>query len=193
MEAATVPETPAPTPAAPEPEPVPTDRPAENVIAEARSKQRKAESEAADLRKRLEALEDKDRTESERATKRAETAEAEAAELRSQTQRLERGGWLRSAATEAGFLDPDDAVAFTDVAEVEDAREAKAHVKKLAERKPHLLKPKDEGPPKPGLVIKAGETQTPAKPTGIDTTAEASMLATELAKFRNNWHSTTGE
>jgi hypothetical protein len=68
---------------------------------------------------------------------------------RTASPRSSEAGWVRSAAVEAGFLDPSDALPFIDLAEVETETQAKNAVKRLAEAKKHLLRSTEE---KPGLT-----------------------------------------
>lgn len=51
----------------------------------------------------------------------------------------DRAGLIRAAALKAKFADPDDAVAFADLEEIEDRHAAERVVSSLAKRKPHLL------------------------------------------------------
>lgn len=160
MEAPETPTAPPPQTEPPEPQ-EPTPPPEENLVGEAKRKQRQAEREAKELRERLDALEDKDRSEVEKAQKRAEDAEKRAQELEGRTKSLERGGWLQQAASEAGFTDPADAVAFANLDEIEDEPEAKRFVKNLAESKKHLLKPTDDVPREIGRVLQNGQPSDP--------------------------------
>lgn len=181
----------------PTPEPVTeverTDPPEANLVGEAKRKQRQAEKEAKDLRERLEALEDRDKSETERERKARERAEVERDELASRVQRLERGGWVRSAAAEAGFNDAEDAVAFADLADIESEAEAKRAVKSIASRKPHLLKPSDPTPPQIGKVLENGQPTSPSQPgvQGNDKDIEAAKsFAAELQKLSGGWVNT---
>jgi hypothetical protein len=170
-------ETPAPAvpPKAPNPpEPTPVTPPDQNLVGEAKRLQKKAEKEAADLRARVEELEDRDRTEAERLAKRAEQAERERDELQSRTKNLERGGWVRAAAKD--FHDPDDAVLRANLDELEDPKDAERFVKGLAKEKPHLVKPQDEGPANIAQVLNKGErissTQDPQRQEAAQRQAE---------------------
>lgn len=126
-------------PKEPKPEP-----PAENLIGEAKRKQQAAEKEAADLRAKVEALEQKDATELEKAVKRAEKAEGQVNELTGKVTKLEKGALVEKAAREARFHDPSDATAYIDLAGIEDEAGAKQAVEDLAKSKAHLIAPEGE-------------------------------------------------
>lgn len=176
-----------PVPDTPEPEPeAPKTPPDENLVGEAKRRQRKAEQEAEELRKRLETLEDRDKSETERERKARERAEKERDDLSSRLERLERGGWVRAAAQEAGFLDPEDAVANADLADIESEAEAKRAVKSIATRKPHYLKPSDPAPPQIGRVLENGQPTTPTQADEGDVKVAESMAA-ELKKLSGGW------
>jgi hypothetical protein len=171
------------------PEPERREPPDENLVGEAKRKQRAAEKEAAQLRERLEALEDKDRTETERAQKRAEAAEKEAKELRERTEKLEKGGWVRAAAAKANFHDPDDAVVRADLSDIDSEGAAQQFVKNLAKDKKHLVK--DESPP-PGIgqVLKNGEKPetTPQNAAQQAEVERATAMAAELKRLtESSW------
>lgn len=144
------------------PEPARTDPPEQNLVGEAKRKQKQAEKEARDLRERLEALEDRDKSETERERKAREKAEARAQELEGEVQSLKKGGWVRSAAKD--FNDPSDAVAMVDLADIDDESDAARAVKDLAKRKPHLVKAKEPTPPQIGRVAQDGQVQGGARP-----------------------------
>lgn len=166
-----------------------TEPPAENLIGEAKRKQKAAEKEAEALKDRLDALEDRDRSEVEKAQRRAEKAEKDAAEYESRAKNLERGGWLRSAAQAEGFNDPDDAVAFANLDDVEDQRAAKRVVKDLAASKPHLVKADDPTPPQIGRVLENGQpTTSSAKNSAQEAEVEqAKEFADTLKRLSGDW------
>lgn len=97
---------------------------------------------------RLKAIEDKDKSETERATAAAKDASEKlaAAEARLAEERI--GRIVERAASKMGFHDPDDAYRLIDrrAVEMDDDGEPKnvdALLKKLAEAKPHLVKTDD--------------------------------------------------
>lgn len=109
---------------------------------EVNTRAKKAEEELASIRDKLIALEDRDKSETERERAARERAEAKAEELFKQVTGLQKGSWVRSAALEVGFHDPEDAVTYLSgkLAGIEDEREAKKLVKRLAEDKKHLVR-----------------------------------------------------
>lgn len=128
-------------PASTEEQRVPLDR-FRSVTAE----NKELRSQLDELAKWKEEQEQAQLTELERERQAREKAEAAAAEAADRAQSLERGTWLRSAATAAGFADPDDAVALIGTAAAEDADTAARLVKELADKKPHLLNQAQSGP-----------------------------------------------
>lgn len=141
---------PAATADPPAPEPtetgrIPDDHPAARALA-------KANKEAEALRLKLQQLEDRDKSELQKLQDAVAERDAKLTEL----PRTVRSQVLRfaSAATQRGFLDPEDALAFmpTDV-DMADPVAVKAALDELAERKPHLVraqsKPKPTTRPKP--------------------------------------------
>ena len=154
------------TPAAPESPPA--DRPQENVVAEERRKREKAEQEAKEAREelnglstRLQQIEDRDKSEVERERSARERAEQERNTLTDRLTKLERGGWVRQAAQEASFVDPEDAVVHVDLSDIESERDAERAVKRLADRKKHLVQDEQRQPqvgqvPQPGQPRAAG-------------------------------------
>lgn len=95
-----------------------------------------------------------------------EKAEQQLAETAARATSLERSVWIRSAASAAGFADPEDAVALIGTDVVEDSDTAAELVKALAERKPHLLAGADSGPAPIGTPISQTPTQVPVDPDG---------------------------
>lgn len=109
---------------------------------EVNSRAKKAEDELASLRDKLIEFEDRDKSEVERERAARERAESQLTDLVGKVTALEKGAWVRSAAAELAFHDPEDAVTYlySKLAGVEDEREAKRLVKKLAENKKHLVR-----------------------------------------------------
>ncbi len=103
---------------------------------------KKAEEDLADLRSKLVEFEDRDKTEVERERAARERAESQLGELMGKVTSLEKGAWVRSAAAELNFHDPEDAVMHLQggLGKLEDAREAKRLVRKLAESREHLVR-----------------------------------------------------
>jgi chromosome segregation ATPase len=106
--------------------------------------------ELADARARLKEIEDKDKSETERAASRAQEAEAKlsAAEQRAADLALQMA--VERAARKLNFIDEDDAFRLLDRKAVEmDADGEPANVEKLlttlAKAKPHLVKDEDAG------------------------------------------------
>jgi chromosome segregation ATPase len=90
-----------------------------------RETQRKLENELKEMRDRLVEFEDRDKTELQRHQERAAKAETLVQQLSTKVTALEKGAWVRSAAAEFDFHDPEDAVVnLTDqLAGLEDQRE----------------------------------------------------------------------
>lgn len=114
------------------------------------------ESEAKDLRRRLEEREQADLSEQEKLARRAEQAELRAQELETRTTQMERSAWIRDAAQKHDFQDPGDAVALSAGAAISDEREAERAVRDLAKAKPHLIKPQEAAAPTVGRVLSNG-------------------------------------
>jgi hypothetical protein len=175
-------------------------------FAQANKKAKEAADRATTLQKQMDdlvaRLEERDQAglpELERERKRAEAlekriadAEKRADEADSRVQRETRKSLVLAAASKAGFDDPSDATRFPEIVnldDIEDPDQAERAVKKLAKAKPRLLK--DEGPNLPGRVLENGRTtDTAAKRQGGEVDqqqAEAQSIASELAKFSNQW------
>jgi hypothetical protein len=162
---------PSPPPPAPDPNAPTTPSgkaPDANLLAEAQRKQKAAEREAAEARKRVEELEDRDRTELERAQKKAADLEAQKAQAEAKAARLERNAWIRAAARAAGFHDPEDAVAHLSgqLEDLDTDAKAKKAVDDLAadESKSHLVGRRPE--PTPMGALPADGTTPGAEPPG---------------------------
>ncbi len=129
------PATPPAQPAAPAPDQtVPYDR-----FAEVNTRAQEAEAEAVRVRAELTTLQRSGMPELERA--RAELGDAQRTiqtltgqntTLAERVVDLERGGWVRAAATAASFHDPEDAVHRTDLATINSLQDAERHVQTLA-------------------------------------------------------------
>jgi hypothetical protein len=105
-------------------------------------------------------------TELERERQAREKAEQQLIETAARATSLERSAWIRTAALNSGFADPEDAVALigTDVAE--DADTAAQLVTALAEKKPHLLAAPESGPKPIGAPIAQTSAQVPVDSDG---------------------------
>jgi predicted phage tail protein len=150
-------------------------------------KARDAEKQIESLTARLEELETRDQSEVERERNKREQFESKSRELEQRLAVMERSTWLRSAAADAGFDDPEDAVAFINPASVESEDEAERAVKKLAKRKPKLLR--DTSPtPQIGQVLANGQRVDPAA-AQRDENAEAFMSQIRAAQDEDGWQS----
>jgi predicted RNase H-like nuclease (RuvC/YqgF family) len=107
---------------------------------------------------RLEELETRDQTELQRERNKRQQYERELSEMQERATRIERSGWLRDAAREAKFMDPEDAIAQIGTGEVEDYDDAITAVKQLAKRKPYMVRQEAAGP-KVGEVMRDGRRQ----------------------------------
>lgn len=135
--------------------------PRSRLTAEAKAR-REAERRAEEAEKKLREAEQKDLSDKERAEREAAEAKARADAAEQRATKLERQGWIRDAASAAGFVDAADAIAHIDVLEVDDDGKtprigdedaAKKAVDELAESRPHL-------------VGKAGQRQQIGRPGG---------------------------
>lgn len=159
---------------------------------EVNTRAKKAEEELASIRDKLIALEDRDKSETERERAARERAEAKAEELFAQVTGLQKGSWVRSAALEVGFHDPEDAVTYlsSKLAGIEDEREAKKLVKRLAEDKKHLVR-QEEKKERPTLSRVFGndqQQQGQQQPSPAQAAAQAELqfaegLRDQLKKF----------
>ena len=168
---------------------------------EVNSRAKHAEKELEDLRQRIVDFEERDKSEAERAQARAQRAEERLQQMQSTVTAMQKGAWVRSAATEMGFHDPEDAVAHLQekLVKLEDERDAKRMVKSLAQSKKHLVRgdePRDEKP-RIGRVFSGDERAQSGNGQRQALTREqavaqreaefAHSLADELNKFRSNW------
>jgi hypothetical protein len=172
---------------------------------EVNKRARQAEQELEDLRQKIIEFEDRDKSELDRAKDRASRAETALEQLSGKVTAMEKGAWVRSAAAELNFHDPEDAVAALNLATLEDERHARREVDKLAKRKEHLVRQqKKEERPAIGRVF-GGDQVTTATGTqqqqpqltaaqmAMRQNAEAELqfaesLKEQLNNFRSNWH-----
>jgi hypothetical protein len=133
-----------------------------------------AKRELADAKAKLQAIEDAQKTDLEKAQAAATAAEAKAKELRDRALRAE----IRAAAD--AFADPGDAPLFLDLAKYADGEidvdQLKADLKAVLEAKPHLAKAK-------AVAANLGQgVRTPAAPVDMRDATPAEFAA-ELAKY----------
>jgi hypothetical protein len=164
---------------------------------------KKLEGELEEMREKILEFEDRDKSELQRERDRAVRAETALEQLSGKVTSMEKGSWVRSAAAELNFHDPEDAVARIDLSKLEDEREALKAVKGLAKAKEHLVrKPQKETTrPQIGKLFGADNneggqrsdvTMTPAQAAAQAAAEEerqfAEGLREKLAQFKDNWH-----
>lgn len=143
---------------------LPDDHPAAKALA-------KANREAAELRQQLKQIEDRDKSELQKAHDALKEKEAALADLPKAVRRQVLG--FASKANAAGFLDPEDALAFLpDDVDLDDGNAVKVALDELAARKPHLVRktPTTRTRPKP---LKGDETPDGDEPKGKERAAAA--------------------
>lgn len=150
-----------PAPPAPSTEPPATDRlPDDHPAAKALAK---ANKEAETLRLKLQEIEDRDKTELDKLKDALAERESALADLpktvRTQVLRF------ASAANQAGFLDPEDALAFmAEDVDLSDSEAVKTALEDLASRKPHLVRATKKTPERP--KPKSGDEPDPTADGG---------------------------
>lgn len=143
-----------------------------------------AERKRADeLARKVAEFEDRDKSELDKATSKAERLEAAAKAATARAVKAE----VRAAAAE--FADPEDAAAFLDLAAYTsddgeiDTEAISADLDALLDRKPHLRRAAAEPPKKPSPKPDPGQgSRTPEPPTDFRT-ADRDAVAAELAKM----------
>jgi hypothetical protein len=194
-----------PEPADPEPTPEPEGDPAEpepdpegaDKLGDAgkkaldRMKAERAEAKKAaaaekkradDLARKVAEFEDRDKSELEKATSKAERLEAAAKAATARAVKAE----VRAAASE--FADPEDAAAFLDLAKYTsddgeiDTEAISADLTDLLERKPHLRRQAAEPQKKPAPKPDPSQGARPAEPPTDFRTVDRETLEVELAK-----------
>lgn len=169
----------APTPPAapaeqPEARTVPYDR-----FQQVNQQAREYKQQLEELGGRLQELEERDKSELERERSKREKTEQQNNELAQRLERLEKSSWVRAAALDAKFDDPDDATAFINLGEIENAQDAEKAVKALAKRKPRLLR--DESPaPQIGQVVQNGQPVTNGQPQQPEIDPNAAALLEQV-------------
>lgn len=178
--------------AAPPATPPPADPPAERTVpydrfAQVNEQKAAAQQQLEEMQQRLQELEDRDKSELDKERSKREQFEQQATEMSQQLQRMERSAWLRSAAAEAGFDDPEDAVAFINPGSVDSAEAAEKEVKKLAKRKPKLLR-ETTAAPQIGQVLANGQRVDASSPQA-DENAKAFAAQIAAAQETDGWQS----
>lgn len=172
---------------------------------EVNKRAKNAEQELSDLRSKIIEFEDRDKSEVERAKDRAQRAEAQLQEVMGKVTSLEKGAWVRSAAAELNFHDPEDAVSHLrdQLGGLEDSRDAKNLVKRLASSKKHLIREeKKEERPSLGRMFSGEQvpqdgqqSNRPLSPQQQAAERElefAKGLRDQLGRYRDNWHNAGG-
>lgn len=137
---------------------------------------------ADDLARQVQEFEDAQKSELEKATAKAERLEAAAKAATARAVRAE----VKAAAGE--FADPEDAVAFLDLAKYTsddgeiDAEAISGDLADLLERKPHLRRAAQEPQKKPVPRPDPSQGARPAEPPTDFRTADRETLQAELAK-----------
>jgi ElaB/YqjD/DUF883 family membrane-anchored ribosome-binding protein len=157
------------------------DAPAERTVpyerfAQVNKEARDAKDQMKALTDRLEELEAQGKSESEQERLKREKAEAKLAEMQADLQsrderlsRMEKSGWVRNAAAQANFANPDDAVAFAELDGLEEPKDAEKAIKDLAKQRPYLLRQDSPGQ-QLGQVVTDGR---PGAPQTVDPAAQA--------------------
>jgi hypothetical protein len=195
-----------PEPTDPEPAPEPTDDPVEpepeadpegadklgdagkKALEAMKAQRAEAKKTAAAEKKRADELarkvadfEDRDKSELEKATTKAEKLAEQAAKA------TKRAVLAEVKAAAAAFADPEDAAAFLDLTAYTsddgeiDTEAISADLDALLERKPHLRRPALEQPKKPAPKPDPGQGARPATPPTDFRNATRSELEAELA------------
>jgi hypothetical protein len=165
-------------------------------------KRKQAEDELSELRSKIVEFEDRDKSETERERAARLRAEEQLTSLQTEVTSLKKGSWVRSAAAEFNFFDPEDAVAHLggQLADLEDQREARKVVERLAKQKEHLVRSEKQKPrPEIGKVYEqqAGNggqqgTISPQQAAAMSRAQQeqefAEGLAQELGKFTQGWY-----
>lgn len=171
---------------------------------EVNKRAKQAEQELSDLRNKIIEFEDRDKSEVERAKDRAQRAESQLEQLMGKVTSLEKGAWVRSAAAELNFHDPEDAVQHLreSLGGLDDQRDAKRLVQKLAQTKKHLIREEKKEDRRPIAQMFTGEqvqqtqaggqAKTPNQVAAERELEFAQGLSQQLARFRDGWHHAGG-
>lgn len=163
-----------------------------------------AEQRLAELNERLLEFEDRDKSEVERERAARTRAETQLTDLMGKVTALEKGAWVRSAAAELNFHDPEDAMSHLrdKLAGLEDERDAKRLVQSLAKTKKHLVR-EEKQQERPSLSqVFSGQGVNQQTPSGQQKTPQqmaaerelrfAEGLRDQLGQFRDGWHHAGG-
>lgn len=168
---------------------------------------KKLEDEVSEMRNKLIEFEDRDKSEVERERAARERAESQLTQLVTKVTSLEKGAWVRSAAAEMNFHDPEDAVTHLHdkLAALEDQREAKRLVEKLAKSKDHLVRQAEKKKERPAISqVFAGDQSQQQPPQRVNAQQRAAEeeqrfaegLREQLSKFlpenSDNWYDAGG-
>ncbi|MFF4536550.1 hypothetical protein [Streptomyces aureus] len=138
---------------------------------------------ADDLARKVAEFEDRDKSELEKATTKAERLEAAAAKATARAVKAE----VKAAAAE--FADPEDAAAFLDLSTYTsddgeiDTEAISADLEALLERKPHLRKAAASEPKRPAPKPDPGQGARPAEPPTDFRTSDRASLDAKLAEL----------
>lgn len=172
---------------------------------EVNKRAKQAENELADLRNKILEFEDRDKSEVERERNARQRAESQLQDLVGKVTSLEKGAWVRSAAAELNFHDPEDAMSHLrdKLAGLEDERDAKRLVQGLAKNKKHLVR-EDKPTDRPSLSQMftgqnaqqqqqgQGGQKSPQQLAAERELKFAEGLRDQLGQFRDNWHNAGG-
>ncbi len=176
---------------APEPEKtVPYER-----FAQVNQKAADATKQLGEMQARIQEIEDRDKSEVERASTQLQREQAKRegleAELQDNQKRLvnlERSQWIRNAAAEANFIDSTDALGRVDLSNIETETEAKRAIKKIAENATHLIR--QESPrPEIGRVVQGGQPVQPGQQAPPPDNRDEEFLAELKAASTGGWSS----
>lgn len=143
----------------------------QEALRKERENSKTATQTAADLEKRLKAIEDADKSELDKL--RDQLAERDQLVSTLPKQARQQAVRFASEAARQGFLDPEDAFAFLpDNVDLDDSAAVKAALEGLAERKPHLVRKAPAAP------------KVPARPTSGKGEHLGSPAADQSAKER---------
>jgi colicin import membrane protein len=175
---------------APEEQKVPYERfqQANKKAKEAADRTKAIEKQLVELQAQVQEREEAGLPELERERKRAEALEKKIAEAESRAEKAEkerentrRERWLAAAAAELNFVDPEDAVRYVSLDDIDDQDAATRAVKAVAKKRAHLIKAEERQ--LPGQVLRASKGGEEKPKSNIDPTAEAEMLAEGLKQF----------
>lgn len=172
---------------------------------EVNKRAKQAEKELEDLRNKILEFEDRDKSEVDRERSARQRAESQLGELMTKVTSLEKGAWVRQAAADMDFHDPEDAVSHLreNLPSLEDQRDAKRLVRKLADQKKHLVREAKKDDRRPiGQVFagqqvqqqqQAGQAQRTPQQIAAERELEfAQGLSQQLSRFRDGWHQAGG-